>query len=259
MELRAEKISRSFLRKRADSNIFTAVQETDFSLLPGTLTILSGHSGSGKSTLLNILSGLLKPDTGHVYLLSTGHVYLSGTGEAERTGAEDAAAAASAAAPADLYSLGDEALSRLRLDHFGLIPQGHSALRSLTVLENILLPCSLYSVKEGGRKPDSELLDRAETLLKRTGISDLRNVMPSELSGGELRRMAIARALIRRPEFIFADEATGDLDAENTRIVMDLFRSLADEGRSVLLVTHDRETLGYADRVFTMENGVLGQ
>jgi putative ABC transport system ATP-binding protein len=89
------------------------------------------------------------------------------------------------------------------------------------------------------------------------GIESLSNIMPSELSGGEIRRMAIARALIRRPAFLFADEPTGDLDRENTHIILRLFRSLADRGTSIFLVSHDTEAFDYGDVMFHMDNGIL--
>jgi putative ABC transport system ATP-binding protein len=98
---------------------------------------------------------------------------------------------------------------------------------------------------------------RARALLADTGIAELADVMPSELSGGEIRRMAIARALIRQPEFLFADEPTGDLDPQNTEIVLSLFRQLADEGMSVFLVSHDADAFPYADVVYEMEKGMI--
>lgn len=153
MKLHAEKISKEFIRNGRGSNTFLAVQETDFTLCEGTVTVLTGRSGSGKSTLLNMLCGLSVPTTGKVLLDET-----------------------------DLYTMPDHALSKLRNQNFGVIPQGQTALHSLTVLENILLPFSLY------RQPAD--LDLAEELLEQLDIAKLRDVKPAELSGGELRRMA---------------------------------------------------------------------
>ena len=96
---------------------------------------------------------------------------------------------------------------------------------------------------------------RARELLKKTGIEELENVMPTELSGGELRRMAISRALINNPEFILADEPTSDLDDENTETVLEMFKSIANEGKSVLVITHDKEVFKFADRIFEMKSG----
>ena len=220
MELRAEGISRSFFRKGKGTNVFTAVKETCFLLPEAKLTVLTGRSGSGKSTLLNILSGLLDPDTGRVY-----------------------------AGDQDLYQLEDRERSLFRNRHFGFVPQGQSAIGSLTVEENILLPFRLYREEE-----DTAY---ARELMERMGIQELSDAMPRELSGGEMRRMAIARALVRRPEVIFADEPTGDLDEENTCSVLQLLQETAEKGAAVLLVTHEPEAVKFADRICHMSGGIL--
>ena len=222
MELRAEGISRRYFRKSKNTNIFLAVKETDFVLPAGQLTEITGRSGSGKTTLLNMLAGLLEP--------TTGRVLLDGT---------------------DLYAMPDPERSRLRNRAFGIIPQGQTGLRSLTALENVLLPSLMY-----GAKTCTE--EDAVRLLQRVGIGELRDTYPNEMSGGELRRLAIARALSMEPGVILADEPTGDLDDENTCAVLRLLRELAEEGRAVLLVTHEAEAAGYADRVLTMQDGMLG-
>ncbi len=221
MKLYSEAVRKDFPRAAKSSNYFTAVQETDLILEPGRLIEISGRSGSGKSTLLNMLAGMLKP--------SSGKVFLDGT---------------------DLYSLDDRALSMLRNQSIGLIPQGHTALLSLNVLENVMLPAVLYS----GEKPPEEW---AEQLLDLVGIAGLKNAMPNELSGGELRRLAVARAMIMRPGILLADEPTAGLDGENVRGVLRLLRSAADDGAAVLLVTHEDEVADYADHVFMMDGGRL--
>ena len=132
-----------------------------------------------------------------------------------------------------------------------MIPQGQTGLHALTVLENVKLPCLMYGVPVD----DGE----AEALLEQVDIAGLRDAYPSELSGGEMRRLAIARALIRRPGILLADEPTGDLDDENTKAVLSLLRHTADTGAAVLLVTHEREAAAYADRVFRMSGGVLSR
>ena len=152
----------------------------------------------------------------------------------------------------DVYSLEDKALSRLRGESFGIIPQGQSALMSLSVRENILAPTLIC----GGMEQAEEAAGR---LMEQTGIAHLANELPGELSGGELRRMAIARALIRSPQVIFADEPTGDLDDENTQSVLKLLRGRADEGCAVLLVTHETDALSYADEIWQMKDGSLKQ
>ena len=211
MQLRAEGASRRFFRGSGSANYFYAVETTDFVLPAGKLTEITGRSGSGKSTLLNMLAGLLAP--------TEGKIFLDGT---------------------DLYSLDDGALSSLRNRSIGIIPQGQTGLHSLTVLENVLLPCAMY-----GDAPDER---RALELLERVGIAKLRDACPNELSGGEMRRLALARALMRDPPVLLADEPTGDLDDENTTAVLKLLRQCADAGSAVMLVTHEREAAAFADR-----------
>ena len=221
MELRAEKISRDFLRPSAPQGFFMAVEETDFSLRAGALLAITGRSGSGKSTLLKMLAGLMEPGTGRVLLDDT-----------------------------DIYGLEEAELARLRNRQIGLAPQTLMALSSLTVQENVLLPCSLYGEAR-------EAKPRAEQLMERLGIVHLRCADPTELSGGELRRLTLARALVRDSAVLLLDEPTGDLDDENTRLVLTLLREEAARGKAVLLVTHEREAADYADRLYRMEAGRL--
>ncbi len=220
MELSAENVSMRFFRKRGEANFFEAVRRVSLTLKSGEMTVLKGKSGSGKTTLTHILAGLLSP--------SEGKVLLDGT---------------------DLYAQDDAVLSRLRNEKIGMIPQGRSAVDTLTVYENILLPGMLYG-------KDESRAAKAEEWMGRLGISELRDAMPAELSGGELRRLAIARALAADPEVILADEPTGDLDDENTRIVLDAFHAVAhEENRLVFIVSHESDVLPYADRVLGMDNG----
>lgn len=221
MVLKAEKLGRRFFRQGKGTNCFFAVRGADLELTPGCLTEITGRSGSGKSTLLAMLAGLLEPTEGRALL----------DGQ-------------------DLYALSDAERSRLRNRAFGVIPQGQTALRSLTVLENVLLPGQLYEMPPGAEA-------RAAELLERVGIANLAGANPDELSGGELRRLAIARALMMRPGVLLADEPTADLDDENTRSVLSLLRESADAGLAVLLVTHEKEAAEYAGRHYVMDGGVL--
>lgn len=226
--LEARGISKNFLRTQKGTNVFTAVQETTLTLTPGEVTVLSGRSGSGKTTLLNMMSGLLTPTTGQVLL----------DGQ-------------------DIYALEDKALSSLRNQHFGVMPQGQTAIPSLTILENVMLPYTLYEGRVKDMPAREQVQNYALQLLEQTGIANLRDAMPDELSGGELRRMAIARAMVLRPEVLFADEPTGDLDTENTEIVLRMLRQVAAGGKAVLLVTHDRDAVSIGDRVLQMHEGIL--
>ena len=212
---------KEFARARGGKRLFTAVHPLDIGLEEGQLTVVSGHSGSGKSTLANMLAGILTP--------TAGHVRLDGS---------------------DLYSLRDEELSRLRNERIGLVPQGHTALRALTVLDNVLLPSILYS-------QDEAPAERARELLAAVGLEGLADAVPTELSGGELRRMAIARALLLNPAIVIADEPTAGLDHANATTVLTLLRDAADQGAAVLVVSHEAEAQRFADRSYAMEDGHL--
>ena len=218
MIIEATGLTKEFARARGGKRLFTAVHPLDIGLEEGQLTVVSGHSGSGKSTLANMLAGILTP--------TAGHVLLDGS---------------------DLYSLRDEELSRLRNERIGLVPQGHTALRALTVLDNVLLPSILYSQDEAST-------ERARELLAAVGLEGL---VPTELSGGELRRMAIARALLLNPAIVIADEPTAGLDHANATTVLTLLRDAADQGAAVLVVSHEAEAQRFADRSYAMEDGHL--
>ena len=219
MQIRAEQIKKEFYRKSKGTNIFAAVNTCDFIMEEGTLTVIKGRSGGGKSTLMNMLSGILQPTEGKILY---GDV--------------------------DIYSMKDKELSEYRNRHIGYVPQGKSAIVSLSVIENIMLPEILYGESNE---------DGAVELMDKFGIAHLRDAMPEELSGGELRRMAIARALIRKPEVLFADEPTGDLDDENTVIVFEALREIANNGTTVLMVTHENDAEKYADKIYRMDAGEL--
>lgn len=221
MIIEATGLTKEFARARGGKRLFTAVHPLDIGLEEGQLTVVSGHSGSGKSTLVNMLAGILTP--------TAGHVRLDGS---------------------DLYLLRDEELSRLRNERIGLVPQGHTALRALTVLDNVLLPSILYS-------QDEAPAERARELLAAVGLEGLADAVPTELSGGELRRMAIARALLLNPAIVIADEPTAGLDHANATTVLTLLRDAADQGAAVLVVSHEAEAQRFADRSYAMEDGHL--
>lgn len=220
MEIKAEGIARTFFRKGRGTNFFYAVNPTDLTLRGGTLTAVVGKSGSGKTTLANMLCGLLRPTEGRVLF-----------------GGED------------VYAWDDRRRSEWRSRKIGVVPQVSSGLQSLTVLENVVLPSAMY----GG----ADRTGFARELLKTLGVAELSDVYAGELSGGEARRMAVARALINVPELIVADEPTGDLDPDMTRTVFGLLRNAAEKGAAVLLITHEENAAAFADRVFVMEKGSL--
>ena len=221
MVVKAENISKRYFRKMGTANYFYAVKPLSMEIEGGKVAVLTGRSGSGKTTLLNMLSGLLAPTEGNVWIDNT-----------------------------ELYSLDDKALSRLRYERIGVVPQGRSAIDTLTVLENILLPAKLYG------KPLP--VEAASQWMERLGIAPLRDDRPAALSGGELRRMAIVRALAQSPDILFADEPTGDLDDENTALVLSAFREYAHEQKkAVFVVTHENDALQYADIVYKMDGGQI--
>jgi putative ABC transport system ATP-binding protein len=222
MILEAEGISRKFLRNGRDRRYVSALCQTDFKLEEGRFTEIVGRSGSGKSTFLNIIAGILQPDTGCVHV-----------------------------GKQDLYQMQDQQRSLFRNEHIGMIPQGQTGRKNLSVLENVTLPCELYGIA-GSEKYALELLDRV-------GIVELAEEKPENLSGGEMRRLAIARALIRAPRILLADEPTGDLDDVSTHQVLELLKELTYEGTSVVVVTHDVEVSKYSDIKYRMDSGMLAR
>jgi putative ABC transport system ATP-binding protein len=180
-----------------------------------------GPSGSGKSTLLHCLAGLDQPTDGQVFL---GDV--------------------------DLTRLPEKQLTHLRRDRIGFVFQAFNLVPTLSALENITLPLDLAN-----RKPDQDWLT---TVIDTIGLTDRLSHRPSELSGGQQQRVACARALISRPDVVFADEPTGNLDSRSSADVLGfLHRSVRDFGQTVVMVTHDPTAASYADRVLFLADGRL--
>ena len=192
----------------------------DLDLHTGELVAVTGRSGSGKSTLLNVMGALDRVDAGSVEVCG---VRLDGASERE--------------------------LAPLRRDRIGFVFQAFHLLPELTGLENVLLPARL-----DGRRPS---LRRGLELVEQLGLRAAAERLPAVLSGGEQQRLAIARALVNDPLLVLADEPTGNLDAESGETVLELLRAIADEGRAVLLVTHEREATRRANRVLRLEDGRL--
>jgi len=218
MKLETKNLTKEYTQ---DERIFGALKDVNFSMASGDFISITGRSGSGKSTLLNILAGLTLPTSGSVLL----------DGE-------------------DIFALSDEALSFYRNATVGCLPQQSSVLTNLTVLDNVRLPFHLAK-----REGDSE--KEARRLLSMVGLKKLTGRMPKRLSGGQLKRVAIARAMINRPGFLLADEPTSDLDAQTTEEIIQIFRKVADEGTAVVMVTHELETTEYAGQRYEMAHGVL--
>ena len=185
----------------------------------GEFTAIMGPSGSGKSTMMHILAGLDAPTAGRVFVEDT-----------------------------DITALKDTALTKLRRDRIGFVFQSFNLVPTLDARANILLPMRL-----AGKAPEKEWFD---LIVSSLGIANRLSHRPSEMSGGQQERVAVARALMSRPAVIVADEPTGNLDSHSTDEVMDLLRRAVDElSQSVIMVTHDTATAAYADRVLVCRDG----
>ena len=187
----------------------------------GQMCAVMGPSGSGKSTLMHCLAGL---DT-----IDAGTISIGGT---------------------PLNGMNDRALTQLRRDRLGFVFQAFNLLPTLTAEENITLPLDI-----AGRKPDAEWMS---TVVKSLGLEDRMKHRPSELSGGQQQRVACARALVTRPDVVFADEPTGNLDSRSSTEVLTFLQTSARElGQTIVMVTHDANAAGYADRVVFLNDGLL--
>jgi putative ABC transport system ATP-binding protein/lipoprotein-releasing system ATP-binding protein len=200
-----------------------AVEDVSFTVERGDFVSIVGHSGSGKTTLLSILGGMSRP--------SSGRVLVGG---------------------ADLYALDSDQLSEYRCEKVGFVFQFASLFPVLTAKENVLLPVALRS----RAAPPDGAEERAAELLGLVGLGDRADAYPSELSGGQQRRVAIARAFMNAPELILADEPTGDLDEQTEAEVMRLFTMMHREhGTTILMVTHNSELAALTGRRMRMQNG----
>ena len=274
-------LTRQFVRRGTP---FDAVSHVNLTVDVGEFIAIVGRSGNGKSTLINMVAGLIRPTSGTVSV-----------------------------AGRNVADLGDKALSVLRNRTIGFVTQSQTLLGNLTVLDNVILPATMFpeplpfaqnaeatdavaqvdavastdAVAQAAATNDEAAADlfmpdviapitdrentpsntaasrpdlfatRARMLLTQLGVADLADSYPRELSGGEMRRVSIARALMNQPSLLIADEPTGDLDQESTDIVMRLLEDQANNGTAILMVTHDPDALEYADRVYRMDAGVL--
>ena len=210
------------LRKvyRTPSGPIVALDGFDHTFPAGRITAIMGPSGSGKTTLLNLLAGLDTPTSGEVLL-------------GERS----------------LGELPEWQRSELRRDRFGIVFQSFNLVSVLSARQNVALPLALASV------PLARRLQRANELLERFGLAQRAGQLPYRLSGGERQRVALARALANDPRVLFADEPTGNLDSKSGAVVLQALREIADEGRTVVVVTHDAELAAATDVVLTLRDG----
>ncbi|MEA5258999.1 ABC transporter ATP-binding protein [Arcicella aquatica] len=194
----------------------------DLQINQGEVVSIVGASGAGKSTLLHIAGTLDRPDTGQVFIDNT-----------------------------EITSLKDSALAKFRNERLGFIFQFHNLLGEFTAIENVCMPAYI-----GGKSKNIE--QKAEELLVLLGLKDRIHNLPSQMSGGEQQRTAVARALINAPSIIFADEPSGNLDSKNAQELHELFFNLRDQfNQTFVIVTHNEELANMADRKLVMQDGLL--
>lgn len=216
--IKTENLSKSFKR---GSNTLFAVKNVNFTLEEGDFVNIIGRSGSGKSTFLNLLSGLLKPTEGKIF-----------------------------AKGKDMSDFSDREISKYRNEVIGFVPQSLGTLPNLNVLENVSLPYYLF-------KRDDSAYEKAAMLLDEMGILHLKDDFPKNLSGGELKRVLIARTMINSPELLILDEPTSDLDKNTTMEIMDLLKKINSKGTALIIVTHELDILKYGNTLCQMEDGSL--
>ena len=203
-------------------NEVRAVDECDISIEQGAFVAIVGKSGSGKSTLLHMMGGLDYPTKGKVYV-----------------------------GDRDLFSLKEDALAVFRRRRMGFVFQAFNLVSSINVWENIVLPVGL-----DGKKVDTAFV---KDIVSTLGLDDKIHNLPNTLSGGQQQRVAIARALASRPDIVFADEPTGNLDSKTSDEVIGLLKMSAQKyGQSLVMITHDEEIAQLADRIIVIEDGKVG-
>jgi len=219
MMLKAVNIKKNFDLDKTKLQILKGI---DINIQVGEFVTIMGKSGSGKSTLLNILSTLDTPSEGEVYF-------------------EDV----------KIDNLSDDDSSKLRRESFGFVFQLPKMVKNLSILDNILLPSLQY------KKDRKSAIEAATNLMQKIGIEGIANKKISQVSGGQLQRAGICRALINNPKILFADEPTGALDSGTTKDVLNLFSTFHKEGKTIVMVTHDINVAATSQRVLFIKDGLL--
>ncbi len=219
--LKSEDLCKSFINE-GNENI--VIDKVSVELYKGDFTVIMGSSGSGKSTLLYSLSGMDRPSGGKVFYKDE-----------------------------DITALSEKKMAELRSKEFGFVFQQVHLVSNLSIYENILVPGYLDKAKSS-----KEVKDRAAELLEKVNIKDTKDRLPSQVSGGEAQRAAIARAVIASPGILFADEPTGALNRKNTENVLQLMTELNNEGQTILMVTHDVRAALRGNRILYLEDGKIG-
>jgi putative ABC transport system ATP-binding protein len=219
--MKAWGLTRSF--GSGDTKTF-ALRNVGLELYPGQIALLMGPSGSGKSTLLAVLSGLLHPDSGTVMVLDK-----------------------------DLWGMTERQREAFRLQYFGFVFQGYNLFPALTAREQLEM-----ILRWGNGASSREATEKTTEMLQMLGLAKKAELRPLQLSGGEKQRVAIGRALIKQPGFVFADEPTAALDWKHGQHVVELLRAAAhDQGATILIVAHDARIIPFVDRVLHLEDGIL--
>lgn len=220
--LKGENVTKTFPEKSGNGRL-TVLGDLSITIEKGSVVSVVGASGSGKSTLLHILGGLDRPDAGNV--IWNGH---------------------------DMYTMGTKELASFRNRNLGFVFQFHHLLPEFSALENVMMPLLIAGVDF------SEAADKAHQMLKRFDIAERAEHRPTELSGGEQQRVAMSRALINNPDLILADEPTGNLDEDNTEIMLNMLFGLQEtDNVSILLITHEKEIAKRTDNVYELRKGTL--
>lgn len=219
MIAKLENVSKEY--KVGDQTI-VALEKTTFTLNEGQLTLIIGPSGSGKTTLLSLIGCVIYP--------STGTLWVDGQ---------------------EINSLSQKQKAVLRLNSIGFVFQNFNLLSPLTAEDNVMMPLLLQNVSR------NEAKQRTQTALEMVGMQDRSKSLPKQLSGGQQQRIAIARALVTNPKIVLCDEPTAALDSKSLVVVMEELRQLADDGKSVVVVTHDPRLKPYAHRIVEVNNGTV--
>ena len=213
-------LSKSFRRGERD---FFAIDNVSFDVNEKDFINIIGKSGSGKTTLLTLLSAIIEPTSGNIFVEGK-----------------------------NLSTMDDEEKSGYRNEFIGYVPQSLGTLPTLNVLDNVRLPY-FFKKREGNG------VERARMLLDMCGILDLENDFCKNLSGGELKRVLIARALMNEPKILIADEPTSDLDSKTTIEIMNMLKEINEKGTTIIIVTHDNDLLKYGSRLLEMTDGKLNE
>jgi len=207
------------------NNKVTALKNVSISINEGEFIVVMGHSGSGKSTLLQMVGLLDSPTEGEIIINSS-----------------------------TVSSLNKNRIADIRMKTVGFVFQAFHLNSQLKAYQNVMLPMLINPEF----KNKAEMEERAKQLIDKVGLSERITHYPNELSGGEQQRVAIARALSNDPDFILADEPTGNLDTANEEVIFTLLKDLADSGKGIMVVSHNESIIPYADKVYYMKDGILG-